>query len=254
MNTNIIKRFILTNMKFIRYITDILNENFPKLIQLVEVLVKRNFAFYINQKTDRFTQIFTKNIWGSKESFSGPGSVLKQTEIIRREIPKIIDNFNIQSILDIPCGDLNWISRMDLKIMKYLGGDIVPELIANNKRKNQKPNFFFKIIDITRSSLPQSDLILCRDCLVHLSFKDIFSTIRNIQDSRSKYLLTTTFTHRTKNRNIFSGGWRPINLHFPPFNFPKAKLIINEGCSEANGIASDKSLALWFIEDLPDYD
>ena len=59
------------------------------------------------------------------------------------------------------------------------------------------------------------------------------------------------------NFNIKSGDWRPIDLELDPFNFPAPIKIINEGCqstSTRNGqkvFFSNKSLALWKIEDIP---
>ena len=94
-------------------------------------------------------------------------------------------------------------------------------------------------------------MIFCRDCLVHLSFNKIFNAINNIKKSNSKYLLTSTFPARRKNRNIFTGGWRPLNFQLKPFNFPTPLMIINERCSETGGKFFDKSLGLWKIEDLP---
>ena len=37
-------------------------------------------------------------------------------------------------------------------------------------------------------------MILCRDCLVHLTFDDARAALQNLRRSGSKYLLTTTFT------------------------------------------------------------
>jgi hypothetical protein len=105
-------------------------------------------------------------------------------------------------------------------------------------------------MDITKIIPSKVDLILCRDCLFHLSYKDIFSALKNFKKSKSRFLLTTTFTNRTKNRNIFSGGWRPINLELPPFNLPRPVKIINENCTEADGKYSDKSLGLWNLESI----
>jgi hypothetical protein len=98
--------------------------------------------------------------------------------------------------------------------------------------------------------LQKVDLVLCRDCLVHLSFTDIFSALNNIIDSGATYLLTTTFTSRSENRNITTGQWRTLNLEIPPFSFPSPLKIINERCTEGDGVYADKSLGLWRIEDI----
>jgi hypothetical protein len=90
-------------------------------------------------------------------------------------------------------------------------------------------------------------MIIVRDCLVHLSYEDINSAIKNIKSSGSKYLLTTTFTNYHLNHDIVTGDWRPLNLQEKPFNFSSPILVINENCTEGNGEYKDKSMAMWDI-------
>ena len=194
-----------------------------------------------------FTDIFLKNEWGGSESVSGPGSSLEQTRVLINELPKLFKQYDIKSILDIPCGDFFWLSNVNLADIDYIGADIVERIVEDNQ--NNYPKFVFLNMDIITSSLPQVDLIFCRDCLVHLPYTDIFTAIENIKNSGSKYLLTTSFTDHD-NVDMFIGGWRPINLCKEPFNLPKPIQIINEGCTEDNGIYKDKSMYLWQIKDI----
>ena len=84
---------------------------------------------------DRFTYIYSSNYWPSKESVSGPGSEIENTKNIRKELIKFIQKYNIKIFLDIPCGDFNWIKNIINKNIKYIGGDIVKELIDRNNKK-----------------------------------------------------------------------------------------------------------------------
>ncbi|RZN20759.1 hypothetical protein CWO90_33965 [Bradyrhizobium sp. Leo121] len=86
---------------------------------------------------------------------------------------------------------------------------------------------------------------------MHFSFAQINRAIDNIKRSGSKWLLTTTFPGIRQNRDIEDGDWRPLNLRSAPFLFPSPDTTINEGCTEASGDYSDKSLALWRIDSLP---
>src|SRR5262249_226159 len=104
--------------------------------------------------------------------------------------------------------------------------------------------------DVTSDKLPGADIILSRDLLVHLSFRDIAAALENFKQSMSEYLLTTTFPRTTRNIDILSGDWRPINLQLPPFNFPEPLRLINENCTEHGGRYADKSLGLWKLDDL----
>ena len=106
-------------------------------------------------------------------------------------------------------------------------------------------------MNLAESELPKVDLIFSRDCLVHLSFKDALKIIENFKRSGSKYLLTTTFKGRTKNEDLGTGFWRPLNKQLAPFNFPEPIHLINEGCSEEGNMFEDKCLGLWLLQDIP---
>jgi hypothetical protein len=98
--------------------------------------------------------------------------------------------------------------------------------------------------------LPEADLLLCRDCLVHLSFADIGRALSNVLRSGLPYLLTTTFPECEVNEDIVTGDWRPLNLELEPFGFPPPSELLNERCSEAGGLFADKSLGLWQLAEL----
>lgn len=212
----------------------------------------------IGKETDRqigngvegiFTDIFEKRGWGwFAQSVSGRGSDRDQTKVITKELPRLCREFNVTSILDIPCGDFYWMQCVDLSGIDYTGADIVAELVRRNRERYEREHVCFRKIDLITGELPKRDLILCRDCLVHLSFKDIFASLRNIACCESKYLLTTTFTSRMDNQDIMTGEWRPLNFEIPPFSLPRPIRIIKEGLADRNGMYSDKSLGLWEIE------
>ena len=124
------------------------------------------------------------------------------------------------------------------------------DLIRENQRRYGGARRKFLKLDVLRDPLPQADLILCRDCLVHFSLQDVMRTLKNFQRSKSTYLLTTTFTGARPNKDIAVGEWRPLNLQLPPFNFPLPLRMINERCDEADGAYADKCLGLWRLQDL----
>lgn len=191
---------------------------------------------------ETFTEIFQKNLWASPESVSGGGSEMQNTEVIRRELPYLLQKFGIKSILDIPCGDWNWMKSVDLCGASYIGADIVPDLIERNKANYQ--NVDFRVLDLTSDSLPKVDLIFTRDCLGHLSNDNVSKAIRNCQESGSKYLLATSFTKWDNNPDIQNGGWKCINLMIPPFQLNPIYLI-NEDCKEGYPHYNDKCMILF---------
>jgi hypothetical protein len=197
-----------------------------------------------------FTEIYDENYWNSKDSFSGTGSDNKQTESIRIQIPEVIKKFSIKTILDIPCGDFNWMRHVDLSNVQYLGADIVEQMIERNNELHRSASVGFKVLNLLEDNLPKVDLILCRDCLVHFSYENINKALKNICSSRSEFLLTTSFVKRRLNFDIETGDWRPINLSIDPFNWPKPQHVIIENCTEGNGKSYDKALVLYKISDL----
>lgn len=190
-----------------------------------------------------FDAIYDSNHWGGSESRSGTGSSIAQTHVIRQALPEILATLGCRSILDAPCGDFNWLSRVPLDV-DYVGYDVVERVIVQNKTRYASSRVRFVHADITSSPLPAVDLILCRDCLVHFSYADIYLALRRFLDSGARYLLTTTFPGRS-NRDIATGDWRPLDFEREPFRFPAPLRVINEECTEFRGAYRDKSLGLW---------
>jgi len=198
---------------------------------------------------DRFTAIYEANAWGNAESVSGPGSTAARGADFQQDLLAVLDAAAIRSILDAPCGDMNWMRHvLAARDLIYTGIDIVEDLIERNTRVHQEANRRFLCADMTRCDLPPADLILCRDGLVHLSFADARAAIRNFRRSGSHYLLSTTFVDRARNRDVPTGGWRVLNLQAAPFLFPPPLALVDERCTHSGGIYRDKRLGLWPLD------
>ncbi|MFH0735208.1 MAG: class I SAM-dependent methyltransferase [bacterium] len=214
-----------------------------------------HFSRLVNSKEklsvkDTFLYIYQNNHWNAESSKSGAGSDNIQTEAIKRELPGLIEKFNIKTMLDLPCGDFNWLNNVTLNLQSYIGGDIVKEIIDTNIKLYQNPNRRFLELNIITDTLPDSDLLFCRDCLVHFSNEDIVKTLNNIKNNKTRYFCATSFINCEVNNNITTGDWRIINLTKSPFLLPEPIFIINEKCTEGEGTYNDKSLCLWKVEDL----
>lgn len=194
-----------------------------------------------------FTETFQKRYWRSKESVSGQGAELNQTTRLRTALPVLLQQFGVQTLLDLPCGDFNWMQKVELPGIRYIGGDIVEALVLQNQSKFGNQHRSFRHLDLLTDQLPEADCILVRDCLVHFSLDHIREALDNICRSRIRYLLCTSFPETAYNEEIQTGFWRPLNLQKAPFHFPEPLFCMNEGCTEAGGAFSDKSLCLWEI-------
>lgn len=125
---------------------------------------------------------------------------------------------------------------IDLPISSYIGADILSELITENQKRYGSKKCHFLTLNLTSDPLPRANILLCRDCFVHLSIADIFLVLDNIKSSHIDCLLTTTFLNCEDNEDITTGDWRLLNLEKQPFNFPRPLLVIHEQCTEGGGL------------------
>ncbi|MDX2213116.1 MAG: class I SAM-dependent methyltransferase [Oculatellaceae cyanobacterium bins.114] len=196
-----------------------------------------------------FTHITQNSLWQSQESCSGRGSELACTASIRAALPTVLQDLNIQSILDAPCGDFNWMRHLSLEGIDYTGMDVVPAVIEQNQRTYGSETIRFLAADIASDTLPQADLVICRDCLVHLSLRTGYRALQQFQRSGSKYLLVTTYPQTSENQDVATGSWRSLNLNLPPFNFSEPLMLISDP-SDDTGAHPDKALGLWKLDTL----
>jgi hypothetical protein len=210
----------------------------------------RRLAYRGRSPEETFTNIYRRNRWGDVESRSGAGSNREQTAAVRAALPRLLRELGCCRLLDIPCGDFYWMNLVELEA-EYIGGDIVPELVGCNQRLFGGQRRRFVRLDIVHDSLPSADVLLCRDCLVHLSHDQVKDAMRNVKRSAITYLLTTTFVRREANADIPTGEWRPLNLQRPPFDFPPPLRLIDEQCPHPE--FRDKALGLWRVADIPQW-
>ena len=155
-----------------------------------------------NSVADLWDRVYRDNYlnWQSPESKSGYGTVMNAGFRIEC-INKIIEKYNIESILDIGCGDLFWMSKIDNlhKIKRYVGVDISTECIRENEEKykdinnveffisnfsNKNENKFFE-----SNNGKSWDLVLMFDILNHCIQAEIDEMVDFILRSNIKYFL-----------------------------------------------------------------
>jgi len=197
-----------------------------------------------------FEDIYRNRGWGGK-SVSGMGSDCEQTKSLRQQLPKLLQAYSVGSLLDAPCGDFSWMKLIELGNRTYIGGDIVPGLIEENNAKYSSSNHRFFVLDLIKDPLPSADMLLCRDCLIHLSFRDVHQVFSNIAKSGIPYVLTTNYPLLTRNTDILTGGFRAINLQLSPFRLPKPVTVIVEDLfpEQRNDPNFIRELGLWRLSD-----
>jgi len=199
------------------------------LVMIPIVAIFFAFLFY----KYKFILIKTLNLWGSGESKSGTGSNIKRTQVIRGSLSDIVKAYNIKSILDCPCGDMNYMKEIFCKYpeiaSKYSGMDIVPELIKENK-------IFFPdvcFIEGDLSKLDKSyDLIIVKDLLQHLCTKKQLAILCALKKSGSKYLLINYEPHIKRNLHVYFDPaplWINVNFTLEPFKFKPVEVLTSDG-------------------------
>ncbi len=210
-------------------------------------LLSRAALLFAPRRTVRaaFRRHFVRRDWLEPETVSGRGSALARTASIRRELPPLFAELGVRSVLDAGCGDFNWFRALELDLDRYVGVEVVEELVALNRERFGGPRREFVSLDVIRDPLPAVDLILCRDCLVHLKNRQIVAALHNFRRSGSRWLLATTFTGDRPNEDAPLGGWRPIDLERPPFALGSPLRLLGESESVEDVAYRDKSLGLW---------
>jgi len=220
-----------------------------------------------NKKTykDIFSGIYENFGFGSLESRSGPGSTIEQTDKLRKEILNLVKDKNIRSVVDIPCGDFNWMKEIVNEFEYYIGGDIVSEAVEINNLTYGSSKINFVEFDLIEDEIPYGDLLIVRNVIGHLPLEDGVKVIKNILKSNCKYLLSTTWAKKTnqgwdmcsgndvdrENEGVNYGRFYPVNLMSPPFNFTMPEMILEENVTvDSFESGNRKVLALWDLSKL----
>lgn len=174
-------------------------------------------------------------------SWDGPGASLDLTEGLRSRLPKLLAERQITNMLDIACGDWNWMRLVDLGEVEYTGWDVDPGRIERCRWRIthgdfgtvDRPNAQFEVANaITVEEIPYYDLVLCRDFLAHLPNDYISLVVSKIKAGGSEWLLASNYpdADNSYKYNPAMYAWlgyleHPVNLEIEPFNLQKVDAI-----------------------------
>jgi len=195
-------------------------EDFPRMDcrydhDIVEVCPRSNF-----DAAKAFVRMKRGHL---QESLSGPGSHVANTKEMVDFLSCIVSELGIKSILDLGCGDWNWLRLVDLGSVEYLGWDCDEEMLNENQTRYGSSRVRFELRDITKAEFPKVDLIICRDVLFHLE-RDVAIALVEKAKRCSNFFLSTSFRQNSSNigiqpyADIQGWGFYPINLSLPPFS------------------------------------
>lgn len=156
------------------------------------------------------------------ETVCGWSSEIAHTENIRTMLPKIIDEYNVLSINDAGCGDLCWMSQVDILDADYMGYDIVSRENWNKKLRCQE-------LDISKGVMREADMIICRDVFIHLPNDVVVETLELFKKC-APLLLTTTYEDADNSNRIKKPSlkYAKLDLTSEPFFLGEPLLCLEE--------------------------
>ena len=196
-------------------------------------------AFSFLSPREAFSKIYDENLWGGKpgEICSGSGSSLECARAYANAVKRFVAENEIETIVDLGCGDFTIGQAIQLPGTKYIGVDVVPRVVERNKRAFQQSNVEFRCLDIIEDDLPQADLCLIRQVLQHLSNAQIEAVLR--KTDQFKWVIVTEHLpapaatiqpnldkpHGPDTRLVDGSG---VFLEKPPFNRRVSKVLLDD--------------------------
>jgi len=207
-----------------------------------------------------FTRVYEQHQWGGTrdEYCSGSGSSSLHASRYAAIVNPLIEERGITTVVDLGCGD--FVVGMSLRMdgVRYIGIDIVDNLVRKNQEAYEDTNTVFMCLDIVSDRLPDADLCLIRQVLQHLSNLEIASVLRNTRKYR--YVLVTEhypapFVKGTPNLDKPHGADTrvyddsAVYLDQPPFNMePQSITLISDIDAETYLVNKGERLKTFLIE------
>lgn len=163
---------------------------------------------------------------GKPETKCGGGSKVSENIDTILFMDAIIETYRPVTIVDLGCGDFNWMRFVDLSDAYYLGCDWV---FHNDMTIHEADNINFVKCNIAEFKIPSCSIIVCKDVLIHMTNEQTMAVLGNIRKSKSKFLLATSYDVPDNNRVI--NNYAPLNMEKDPFNMgsPISSLKLKAG-------------------------
>jgi len=209
----------------------------------------------MNNHKQIFSTIYENKVWSNSDTvpLSGRGSTLKSSIKYITFLQNIINNKsnNINSILDLGCGDWTFSQHINLTDKFYLGVDCVKNQIMKNNTNYSVPNNIqFLYMDITNLSqlsiLKDFDLVILKDILQHWSNEEIINVLNQLLKNNYKYILMVNdYKQKRQHRSIHNKfRFSALNSKMYPLNKYKIKTLFYYGYKEVS-IIENTSIELY---------
>jgi 2-polyprenyl-3-methyl-5-hydroxy-6-metoxy-1,4-benzoquinol methylase len=173
---------------------------------------------------EAFQDIFNNRTWGTNldnRPSSGPASWVKIAQPFSEWLfTDFLPRNSIQSIIDIGCGDWQYMRNVDLNEFKYIGVDCVKDIVTYNSRVFGKKNIEFiqnDCLDVT--GLPNGDLYIIKDVLQHWTTEHVTNFLRDcIAQRKCRFIvIVNDYQQDSAGHDVkHIGDTRPLNAQMLP--------------------------------------
>jgi SAM-dependent methyltransferase len=191
-------------------------------------------------------RIYRNNLWNGEESLSGPGSGSAATASLVPALLDLVDKYEINSVLDVACGDGFWMPDLP----NYVGIDLSDTAI--DRARALHPERVYIVGDYLSHDL-RADLIIMRDVLQHLSLNTAASLVARAS-KRCHFLLASTYrggrNTGISEARLLQGKAYDNDLERYPFRLGQPIEVIPDGYAyhEGGGMRDErKFLGLWAV-------
>ena len=177
----------------------------------------------LEDRATAFSLIYQRRLWGTGESASGPGSSVANAQGAARAVAEVVRSNGVKSLIDVGCGDLNWLGPelASFPLLHVTAIDIAAAAYASASADPRYAAVAFRAHDVVASPLPvAAELLLCRQCLNHMSAEDAVRALRHIAQSGARLLLLSHYARGDNSAEMLTVGvkYRSWNLQQPPFS------------------------------------
>ena len=180
-----------------------------------------------------FTYIYRNRLWGGAEGDnfrSGTGSLALHSRDYEDFVAALGERAGIRSILDIGCGDFQVarriLDRLDPSV-RYIGVDVVPDLIRHNQAKYGNACVSFTM-PRAGEPYPDADLVTIRQVLQHNDNRSVAEILKRARHAGRWLVIAehVPIAPKTPNLDIRTGHETRIDLgsglyvDAPPFDLP----------------------------------
>jgi SAM-dependent methyltransferase len=181
---------------------------------------------------DSFRHMYV-SVNGSAALGSGPGSSPEYTTAWRETLSGSLSEISPRTVLDLGCGDWQHSRLVDWRGARYVGVDVVPELVGRLNDEFGAEGRSFHLWDPERETASQVvwrlcpdgvDLAICKDVVQHLPNDISVQMVEALRDVAGVTLLVNDMG-ASPNADIPAAHARHVDPRLPPFSIEDAELV-----------------------------